>query len=89
MLDLWYVNQFILMKKFKYEGLNIVPQLCGKGDFIVTFDLKSSYHHVDIDDGFCASTSEFECLEAKPLVRGDQFPYYVVRQACPDRGCWE
>ena len=25
-LDLRYVNQFILMKKFKYEGLNVVPQ---------------------------------------------------------------
>ena len=44
-LDLRYVNQFILMK---YEGLNIVLQLCGKGDYFVTFDLKSGYHHVDI-----------------------------------------
>ena len=47
-LDLRYVNQFILLKKFKYEGLNIVPQLFCKGDSFITFDLKSGYHHVDI-----------------------------------------
>ena len=47
-LDLCYVNQFILMKKFKYEGLNMVPQLSSKGDFFITFDLNSGYHHVDI-----------------------------------------
>ena len=49
-LDLRYVNQFILMSKFKYEGLNVVPQLFSKGDFFITFDLKSGYHHVDIHD---------------------------------------
>ena len=129
-LDLRYVNQFSLMKKFKYEGLNIAPQLCGKGDFFVTFNLKSGYHHMDIhvdcwhylgfswgeasnkkwytfkvlpfglasacyvftkllqplvkrwrsmelrcivyiDDGFCASTSELECLEAKRTLLDD------------------
>ena len=47
-LDLRYVNQFILLTKFKYEGLNIVPQLFSKGDYFFTFDLKSGYHHVDI-----------------------------------------
>ena len=47
-LDLHYVNQFILQKKFKYEGLDIVPQLFCKGDFFNTFDLKSEYHYVDI-----------------------------------------
>ena len=47
-LDLRYVNQFILMQKFKYEGLNVVPQLFSKGDYFITFDLKSGYHHVDI-----------------------------------------
>ena len=41
-LDLRYVNQFILMKKFKYEGLNMVPQLFCKGDF---------FHHVRLKVG--------------------------------------
>ena len=47
-LDLRYVNQFILLTKFKYEGLNIIPQLFCKGDYFITFDLKSGYHHVDV-----------------------------------------
>ena len=33
-LDVRYVNQFILMTKFKYEGRNIVPQLLCKGLYI-------------------------------------------------------
>ena len=48
-LDLRYVNQFILLTKFRYEGLNIIPQLFSKGDYFITFDLKSGYHHVDIN----------------------------------------
>ena len=49
-LDLRYVNQFILLTKFKYEGLNIIPQIFSKGDYFFTFDLKSGYHHVDIHE---------------------------------------
>lgn len=49
-LDLRYVNQFVLVSKFKYEGLNIAPQLFFKGDHFFTLDLKSGYHHVDIHE---------------------------------------
>ena len=49
-LDLRYVNQFILLTKFRYEGLNIVPQLFSEGDYFFTFDLKSGYHHVEIHE---------------------------------------
>ena len=49
-LDLRYVNQFILLTKFKYEGLNVIPQIFSKGDYFFTFDLKSGYHHVDIHE---------------------------------------
>ena len=45
-LDLRVVNQFLPKRKFKYEGLNLIPDLCNTGDFFFTFDLK--YHHVDI-----------------------------------------
>ncbi len=45
-LDLRYVNQSILLTKFKYEGLNIIPQIFSRGDYSFTFDLKSGYHHV-------------------------------------------
>ena len=36
-LDLRYVNQFIPQMKFKYEGLNLVPQLFEKGDYSVLY----------------------------------------------------
>ena len=51
-LDLRYVNQFLPEQKFKYEGLNLVPQMFEKGDHFFTFDLKSGYHHVDIHADF-------------------------------------
>ena len=31
-----------------YEGLDLVPHMCDKGDWFITFDLKSGYHHADI-----------------------------------------
>ena len=49
-LDLRYVNQFLPDRKFKYEGLELVPSLFNNGDFFTTFDLKSGYHHVDIHE---------------------------------------
>ena len=49
-LDLRYVNQFLPDRKFKYEGLELVPSLFNCGDFFTTFDLKSGYHHVDIHE---------------------------------------
>ena len=49
-IDLQYINQFLPIQKFKYEGLNLVPQLFRKEDFFFTFDLKSGYHHVDIHE---------------------------------------
>ena len=53
-LDLRYVNQFLPERKFKYEGLNLVPQMFEKGEYFFTFDLKSGYHHVDIHVDFWA-----------------------------------
>jgi len=43
-----YVIQFLQKHTFKYEGLELVPQMFSKGDFFFTFDLKSGYHHLDI-----------------------------------------
>ena len=52
-IDLRYVNQFLLKQKFKYEGLSLLPQMFKKGDHCITFDLKSGYHHVDIHADCC------------------------------------
>ena len=49
-LDLRYINQFLPDRKFKYEGLDLIPTLFNRGDFFTTFDLKSGYHHVDIHE---------------------------------------
>ena len=36
-VDLRGVNQYLPKQKFKYEGLGLVPDLCGKGDFFFHF----------------------------------------------------
>ena len=51
-IDLRYVNQYLHLTKFKYEGINLIPSLFSKGDHMFTFDLKSGYHHVDIHEDF-------------------------------------
>ena len=41
-VHLRYVNQFLPIRKFKYEGLELVPTLFQPGDYFTTFDLKSA-----------------------------------------------
>ena len=48
-LDLRQVNNNCLAKpSFKLEDIITAAKVYRKGDFVVTFDLKSGYHHVDI-----------------------------------------
>ena len=47
-LNLRYLNQFLLKEKFKYEDLRVAMLMFQPGDYMFTFDLKSGYHHVDI-----------------------------------------
>lgn len=49
-INLRYVSQFLQVDKFKYEGLGLVPDLSGQGKFFFTFDLKSGYQHLDINE---------------------------------------
>ena len=44
-VNLRYLNQFLLKDRFKYDNLRTAMQT---GDYMFTFDLKSGYHHVDI-----------------------------------------
>ena len=39
---------FLYKQKFKYEDLLVAMLLFKKGDDLLTFDLKSGYHHIDI-----------------------------------------
>ena len=45
-LDLRYVNRHLARFRFKLEDLKAVANVYNKGDYVVTFDLKSGYHHI-------------------------------------------
>ena len=47
-LNLHYLNNFLLKERFKYEDIKVAISLFKTGDYVFTFDLKSGYHHVDI-----------------------------------------
>ena len=49
-LDLRYVNRYLWKCSFKYEDLRTVLSMFNLGDYVITFDLKSGYHHVDINE---------------------------------------
>ena len=51
-IDLRHVNNFHKLDKFKYEGLSQVAQMFKHDDYYISFDLKSGYHHVDINEEF-------------------------------------
>ena len=47
-LDLRFVKKHLAKFKFKLEDLKTVANVYRKGDFLVTFDLKSGHHHLPI-----------------------------------------
>ena len=47
-VNLRYLNQYLLKEKFKYEDMRIALLMFQSGDFMCSFDLKSGYHHIDI-----------------------------------------
>ena len=50
-LNLRYLNQFLHVISFKYEDLRIAALMFEGDEFLIKFDLKSGYHHVDIFPG--------------------------------------
>jgi hypothetical protein len=48
-LDLRYLNSFLHVQSFKYESIREVEHLAKLRDMLFTVDLKSGYHHIDID----------------------------------------
>ena len=51
-LDCRHINPALFQFKYKYENADIARVLFEKGDYMVTFDLKSAYHHIRIDERF-------------------------------------
>ena len=47
-LNLRYLNQFLHVSHFKYEGLRVAVLMFEKNDYLIKFDLKSGYHHIDV-----------------------------------------
>ena len=47
-INLKFLDQYLLKKKFKYEDLHTALEILSKEDFLIKFDLKSGYHHIEI-----------------------------------------
>lgn len=47
-LDLRYVNEFIQPPKFKLDDLKIALEFVRKGGYMVSFDIKSGYYHLQV-----------------------------------------
>ena len=47
-LDLFYLNQFLTVPKFKFEDIRSVKDLFQKGDYFFKFDIHKGYYHINI-----------------------------------------
>ena len=47
-LDLRHVNKYLIKRKVKYEDWKFALAFFQKDCYMVLFDLKSGYHHVEI-----------------------------------------
>ena len=45
-LDLRYINNFLIKRRVNYEDWKVALSYFQKGYFMITFDLKSDYHHI-------------------------------------------
>ena len=48
-LDLRHVNPYVWKQKHKFEDLRCAIEFAKKNGFMITFDLKSGYHHIEIN----------------------------------------
>ena len=47
-LDLRFVNKHLAKYRFRCDGLDCFAEMYQQGDWLVQFDLKSAYHHIEI-----------------------------------------
>jgi len=47
-----YLNSYLIIPSFKYEDLSFCSQYLKPNDYIITSDLSSGFHHLDIDPDF-------------------------------------
>lgn len=71
-LDLRHVNKCVRKDRFKLEGVKNAIQYCKVNDCMFKFDLKSGYHHLDINPfhvqylGFCWKETHY-CFSVLPF----------------------
>ena len=51
-LDLRHVNQFVEKQKVKFEGVKEGLEYARQKQYMIKFDLRSGYHHIDIHSEF-------------------------------------
>lgn len=51
-IDLRELNKHIDTVHFRYDDIKVACSLFEQGDFFFSFDLKSAYHHIDIDPAY-------------------------------------
>lgn len=49
-LDCRHINEYLVKYKFKYEDINTATQMFRKGSYLFSYDLKSAYHHIMIQN---------------------------------------
>lgn len=69
-LDLSMLNKYIRKDRFKFEDWKVAIQYFEKGNYLVKFDLKSGYHHIDV----CPQQHTFLGFE----WRGKYYTYTVL-----------
>jgi hypothetical protein len=47
-----YVNEHIIVPKFKYDGLESLSDILQRNDFMVVVDFSKGYHHIDLHPDF-------------------------------------
>ena len=51
-LDLRYINPFLQLPHVKFEDWSVAEEYLVRDGYMVNFDLKSGYHHIDIHESF-------------------------------------
>ena len=60
-IDLRDINPCLLLEKYKYEDIKVASAYFKKENFMCVFDLKSGYHHVDINNKY----KQYLCFQWK------------------------
>ena len=97
-LDLRHVNQYIVKAKIKYEDWKVGLKYFQKGSFMISFDLKSGYHHIEIHKNFqkflgfswkCSKTNKLKYYVFTVLPFGlSSAPYVFTKCLKPLQKYW-